>query len=45
MATRKVKRRLKEYLENRKKEAASTREKNRIQDLIVSIEDKPSSQA
>jgi transposase len=39
MATRKVKRRLKEYLENRKKEATSTREKNRIQDLIVSIED------
>jgi len=38
MATRKVKRRLKEYLENRKKEATSTREKNRIQNLIVSIE-------
>ncbi len=39
MATRKVKRRLKEYLRNKQQEATSTREKKRIRNLIVNLED------
>ena len=39
MATRKLKRRLKEQLESKKNETASAKEKDRIQEQIVSIED------